>query len=258
MIHPSAFVHPEAQLAPDVKVGPFAVIERDVVIGQGTWIGPNATIMEASRLGANCRVFPTAVIGAISQDLKYAGEYTTVEIGDNTTLREGVTVHRGTADRLKTVIGSNCLLMCYAHVAHDCVLGDNVIVANGTGISGHVCIDNHAIIEGMCGIQQFVHIGSHSFIGGGSMVRKDVPPYVRAARDPLSYIGVNTIGMKRRGFDEETAKEIESIYKTLFVLSKNLSMGVAKVREQYADSERRKEILNFIDTSQNGVIKGSV
>jgi UDP-N-acetylglucosamine acyltransferase len=147
--------------------------------------------------------------------------------------------------------------MCYAHVAHDCILGNHIIVANGTGISGHVVIDDYAIIEGMCGVQQFVHIGAHSFIGGGSMVRKDVPPYVRAARDPLSFIGVNTIGMKRRGFDETTAHEIETIYKTLFVLSKNLTLGVQKVLEQFTDTPHRREILAFIDASQNGVIKGS-
>lgn len=257
MIHPTAFVHPEARLGNNVSVGPLAVVERDVIIGDNTWVGPHATVMEATRIGSNCRIFPTAVIGAISQDLKYNGEYTTVEIGNNTTLREGVTVHRGTTDRMKTSLGNNCLIMCYAHIAHDCIIGNHVIIANGTGVSGHVVIEDHAIIEGMCGVQQFVHVGAHSFVGGGSMIRKDVPPYVRAARDPLSFIGTNIIGMKRRGFNESHIQEIEAMYKVLFVLSKNLSLGVDRVKAEFKDSPARNEILEFIAQSQNGVIKGS-
>src|SRR5690554_270385 len=186
-----AFIHPNAKIGKGVQIDPFAYIAEDVVIGDGCWIGPNATIMDGARIGKNCKIFPGAVISAIPQDLKYKGEKTTAEIGDNTTIRECVTINRGTADRNKTVVGSNCLLMAYVHIAHDVIVGNHVILANTVNIAGHVTIEDYVTLEGVVAVQQFVRIGMHSFIAGGSLVRKNVPPYVKAAREPLSFVGVN-------------------------------------------------------------------
>ncbi|MDA0972206.1 MAG: acyl-ACP--UDP-N-acetylglucosamine O-acyltransferase, partial [Bacteroidetes bacterium] len=207
-----AYIHPGAKLANNVTVEAFAYIAEDVEIGVGAWIGPHATIMDGSRIGARCKIFPGAVIGAIPQDLKFKGESTTAEIGDDTTIRECVTVNRGTSDRNRTVVGKNCLLMAYAHVAHDTFIGDHCILANAVNLAGHVTIEDYAILEGMVAVQQFVRIGQHSFVAGASLVRKNVPPYVRAAREPISYIGVNRIGLERRGFSQEVIQEIEELY----------------------------------------------
>ena len=200
MNQPLAYVHPQAEIADSVVIEPFAFISKNVVIGEGSWIGPNVNIMPGTRIGKNCKVFPGAVIGAIPQDLKYRGENTAAVIGDGTTIRECVTVNRGTSYAQKTVIGSNCLLMAYSHVAHDCQIGNNVILANSVNLAGHVEIEDWAILEGMVAVQQFIRIGAHAFIAGGSLVRKDVPPFVKAAREPLAYAGVNSIGLRRRGF----------------------------------------------------------
>ena len=198
MKQPLAYVHPESQVADNVVIEPFVTIDKDVVIGEGTRIGSNATILPGTRIGKNCRIFPGAVIGAVPQDLKFRGEYTTVEIGDNTTIRECVTVNRGTSARNKTVIGSNCLIMAYVHIAHDCIVGNNVILVNSTQLAGEVIVDDWAIIGGMSAIHQFVHVGPHVMISGGSLVRKDVPPFIKAGREPLSYVGINSIGLRRR------------------------------------------------------------
>lgn len=204
MIHPHTYIHPNAKVATNVKIDPFTVIHQNVEIGEGTWIGSNVTIMEGARIGKNCRIFPGAVLSAIPQDLKFEGEVTTVEIGDNTTIREFVTIHRGTSDRWKTVVGRNCLIMAYTHIAHDCKIGDNCILSNNTQVAGHVTVGNHAILAGMCAVHQFVNIGQHAFVAGGSLVRKDVPPFIKAGRMPLSYAGVNSVGLKRKGFTVET------------------------------------------------------
>ncbi|MFN3875388.1 MAG: acyl-ACP--UDP-N-acetylglucosamine O-acyltransferase, partial [Flavobacteriales bacterium] len=195
-ISPLASVHPDAKLGSDVIVEPFATIYADVQVGDCSWIGPNAVLMDGARIGRNCRIFPGAVIGAIPQDLKFAGEYTTAEVGDGTTVRECVTINRGTADRLKTAVGRNSLLMAYVHLAHDCIVGDHVVIANSVNLAGHVTIDDWAILEGNVAVQQFIHIGAHSFIAGASLVRKNVPPFVKAAREPLSYVGVNVVGLR--------------------------------------------------------------
>ncbi|MCB0480757.1 MAG: acyl-ACP--UDP-N-acetylglucosamine O-acyltransferase [Flavobacteriales bacterium] len=255
---PLASVSSEAKIGQNVIIEPFATIYGDVEIGDGTWIGPNSVVMDGARIGKNCKVFPTAVISAPSQDLKYNGEYTTTEIGDGTILRECVTVHKGTTDRMKTVIGKNCLLMAYAHVAHDCVIGNNVIIANACGISGHITIDDFAILEGMVGAQQFVHVGTHSFVGGTSKIRKDVPPFVKVAKEPLSYIGINSVGLKRRGYSDESIRRIETIYKILFIQHKNLSKGIEKVQAEISDSPEKTIILDFIANSKNGLVKGFV
>ena len=256
MISPLAHIDPKAKLGSNVTVEPFAFIQGDVVIGDGTWIGPHTTIMDGSRIGRNCRIFPGAVISGHPQDLKYEGEHTTTEIGDNTTIREHVTVNRGTKDRHKTAIGSNCLLMAYVHVAHDCLIGNNLILANSVGLSGHCIIEDWAILEGMVGVSQFVHIGAHAFIAGMSGVRKNVPPYVKAAREPLSYVGVNAVGLRRRGFSNETIQQIEDIYRTLYVKGLNVTNAVAIIEKEAAETKEKELILEFIRASKDGIIRG--
>ncbi|HOZ41503.1 MAG: acyl-ACP--UDP-N-acetylglucosamine O-acyltransferase [Flavobacteriales bacterium] len=255
-ISPLAYVHPDAKLGTGVTVEPFATIQGDVVVGEGTWIGPNAVLMNGARIGRNCRIFPGAVIGAIPQDLKFAGEHTTAEVGDGTTIRECVTINRGTADRLKTAVGSNCLLMAYVHLAHDCILGNNIVIANSVNLAGHVTIDDWAILEGNVAVQQFIHIGAHSFIAGASLVRKNVPPYVKAAREPLSYVGVNVVGLRRRGFDDEAVARIEDIYREIFVRNTNVDRAVQNVEQTLPRSPERGSILDFIRNSPKGIMRG--
>ena len=255
-ISPLASVHPDAKLGRDVVVEPFATIYADVTIGDGTWIGPNAVLMDGARIGSRCRIFPGAVIGAIPQDLKFAGEYTTAEVGDGTTIRECVTINRGTADRQRTAVGSNCLLMAYVHLAHDCVLGNNIVIANSVNLAGHVTIDDWAILEGNVAVQQFIHIGAHSFIAGASLVRKNVPPYVKAAREPLSYVGVNVVGLRRRGFTDEQITRIEDIYREIFVRNTNVDRAVQSVEQQLPRSPERGQILDFIRNSPKGIMRG--
>lgn len=251
-----ANIHPKAKLGQNVVVEPFSTIYADVEIGDGTWIGPNVTIMDGARIGKNCKIFPGAVISAIPQDLKYAGEETTAEIGDNTTIRECVTINKGTADRMTTKVGSNCLLMAYVHVAHDCFVGNNVILANCVNLAGHITIEDSAILEGMVAVQQFVTIGAHSFVAGGSLVRKNVPPYVKAAREPLSYVGVNSIGLKRRGFSDAVITEIEDIYRLLYVMNDNTAKGLNAIESKLAASETRSLILDFVKRSERGIMRG--
>ena len=252
------FIHPDAKLGQGVQVGHFSVIENDVEIGDGTVISHNVTIMSGARIGKNCRIFPGSVIAAIPQDLKFNNEYSTVEIGDNTTIRECVTVNRGTVDKEKTKIGNNCLLMAYVHIAHDVSIGDNCILANLASIAGHVVIDDYVVIEGIVGVQQFVRIGRFAFISGGSKVRKNVPPFVKVARDPLVYAGVNAVGLKRNGFSDEKVKKIEDIYRVLYVQNSNISKGISEIKKNFSEYQYSTEILDFIETSENGVIKGMV
>jgi len=252
-----AHVHPKADLGQGVIVSPGAVVEADVRIGDGTWVGPNAVIMSGTTIGARCKVFPSAVVGADPQDLKYAGEKTEAIIGNDTVIRECVTINRGTTDRMKTVVGNSCLLMAYVHLAHDVVVGNHCILANAVNIAGHVVIEDHAILEGLVAVQQFVRIGKHSFIAGGSMVRKNVPPYVKAAREPLSYIGVNSIGLKRRGFDEKTVLQIEDIYRTIYVYNNNVTRALGFVDAEVPECREKTEILEFIRASENGIMRGS-
>ena len=256
MINKLASVSTNTKIADDVVIEPFTSIYEDVEIGKGTHIGPNVTIYPGTRIGENVKVFPGAVLGAVPQDLKFGGEYTTVEIGDNTTIRECVTIHRGTSDRMKTVVGKNCLIMGYVHIAHDCTLGNNVIMANYSGLSGHVQIDDYAILEGKVAAQQFMHIGSHAFIAGASLVRKNVPPFVRAAREPLSFAGVNAVGMRRRNFSEDDIKLIEDIYRIIFVQNNNISKGLQSLDEDLPDSALKQMVVDFIKNSEKGIIRG--
>ncbi|RXK58528.1 acyl-ACP--UDP-N-acetylglucosamine O-acyltransferase [Lacibacter luteus] len=255
MISNLAHIHPNAQIGANVTIDPFAVIHDDVVIGDGTHVMSNVTIFSASRIGKNCNIFPGAVIGAVPQDLKYRGEYTLAEIGDNTTIRECVTIHRGTTDKNTTKVGSNCLIMAYAHVAHDCIVGNNVILANSVQLAGHVTVDDFAIIGGMSAAHQFTHIGKHTYIAGMSAIRKDVPPYVKAAREPLSYVGINNVGLSRRGYSKETIEEIFKIYHILFVEKHIVSKALELIEQMLPSTETRDEILAFIKSSGIGIIK---
>lgn len=256
MNQPLAYVHPQARIAKNAVIEPFVNIERNVEVGEGTWIGSNVTIMEGVRIGNNCKIFPGAVIGAIPQDLKYAGEDTTVEIGNNTTVREFVTINRGTKASWKTVIGQKCLLMAYVHVAHDCYIADGVILANAVNLAGHISIDEYAIVGGLSAVHQFVKIGAHVIISGGSLVRKDVPPYTKAAREPLSYAGVNSIGLRRHGFTNEKINEIQDIYRYLYIKGYNVTQAIRYIEADMASSPERDEILSFIARSTRGIMKG--
>jgi UDP-N-acetylglucosamine acyltransferase len=255
MIHPHTYIHPNAKLATNVKIDPFSVIHPNVEIGEGTWIGSNVTIMEGARIGKNCRIFPGAVIAAIPQDLKFDNEATTVEVGDNTTIREFVTINRGSKDRWVTKVGNNCLIMAYSHIAHDCKVGNNCIMSNNTQMAGHVTVGDFAILGGMCAIHQFVQIGQHAFVSGGSLVSKDVPPYIKAGRTPLSYAGVNSIGLKRRGFSLDSINQILDIYRIIYNKSLNTTQALNFIEEELPATDERDEIVTFIRDSGRGIIK---
>ena len=256
MNQPLAYVHPGAKIAKNVVIEPFTTIHNNVIIGEGTWIGSNVTIMEGARIGKNCNIFPGCVISAIPQDLKFQDEETTVIIGDNSTLREYVTINRGTVDRGKTVVGKNCLIMAYCHIAHDCIVGDNCIFSNNSTLAGHVTVGNHVILAGMTAVHQFCTIGQHAFITGGSLVRKDVPPFVKGAREPMSYVGINSIGLRRRGFKSEKIREIQNIYRTLFQKGFNNTQAVQLIEADMEATTERDEILQFIKNSKRGIMKG--
>lgn len=256
MISKLSHIHPNAKIGKNVTIEPFVVIHENVEIGDNTWIGSNACIMSGARIGKNVQIFPSAVISAIPQDLKYRGEDTLAIIGDNTIIREFVTVNKGTIANNETVIGKNCLIMATAHVAHDCIIGDNCILANASLLAGHVIIEDWAIVGGMSAIHQFVKIGKHSMISGGSLVRMDVPPYVKAAREPLSYVGVNSIGLDRRGFKKEQIDEIQNIYRHIYLSKLTVSKAVEQVEANISPSPERDEIVNFIKNSERGIMKG--
>lgn len=250
-------IHPEAEIGPNVTIGPFCFIDKNVRIGEGTWIGPNVSIFEGARIGKCCTIYPGAVISAVPQDLKFRGEITTTEIGDHTSIREYVSINRGTAAAGKTVVGSHCLIMAYVHVAHDCILGNHVILANTVNLAGHVEIEDWAILEGLVAVQQFTRIGAHSFIAGGSKVRKHVPPFVKAAREPLSYVGINTIGLKRREYSPEQIKNIEDIYRILFVRGYSLSKSLEVIEHELPQSKEKDQILTFVRHAESqGIMKG--
>ena len=253
-----AYIHPAAKIDPSVVIDPFVTIEENVEIGEGTRIGSNVTIMSGARIGKNCRIFPGAVVSAVPQDLKFRGEDTVAIIGDNTTLRECVTINRGTAARGRTVVGSNCLIMAYCHVAHDCIVGDNVVMSNATQLAGEVQVDNYAVIGGGALVHQFCHIGPHVMLQGGALVNKDIPPYVKAAREPISFAGVNSIGLRRRGFSSDTIREIQEIYRYLYLSGLNNSDAVERIEAELPATPERDEIILFVRNSKRGIIKGYV
>ncbi len=256
MNQPLAYVHPGAKIAKNVVIEPFTTIHNNVEIGEGTWIGSNVTIMEGARIGKNCRIFPGAVISAEPQDLKFDGEETTVEIGDNTTIRECVTINRGTKDRYRTAIGKNCLIQAYSHIAHDCIVGDYCIFSNLSTLAGHVTVGDHVVLAGMVAVHQFCTIGSHSFVTGGTLVRKDVPPYIKAAREPISYVGINSVGLRRRGIDSEKIKEIQNIYRVLYQKNYNNSQAIEILETEMEATPERDEIIQFVRNSTRGIMKG--
>lgn len=250
------FIHPEAKVDPSVQVGPFVYIDKDVEIGAGTVIDANATILEGTRIGKNCHIFPSAVVGAIPQDLKFKGEKTYVFIGDNTTIRECATVHRGTASKGKTVVGNNCLIMAYSHVAHDCLLHDHIIMSNATQLAGEVEVDDWAILGGGTLVHQFSHIGAHVMIQGGTRVNKDIPPFIIAARDPVSYCGINSVGLGRRGFTKEQVAAIQDTYRLLYMSGLNVSQALEQIVATLPQTPERDLIVDFIKASPRGIVRG--
>ncbi|MDR2204538.1 MAG: acyl-ACP--UDP-N-acetylglucosamine O-acyltransferase [Flavobacteriaceae bacterium] len=256
MIHQLAAVDKRAKIRKNVVVEPFTTIAGDVEIGEGTWIGPNVTIMDGARIGKNCRIFPGTVISAIPQDLKFDGEDTQVIIGDNTTVRESVTINRGTKALGYTKIGDDCLIMATSHIAHDCVIGDHVIIVNGCGIAGHVEIGDYTVMGGLSAVHQFGKIGKHVMISGGTLVRKDIPPYIKVAREPMSYAGINSVGLRRRGFSNDRIFEIQKIYRYLFQSKMNISQAAKYIEKEMLPTAERDEILEFIKNSPRGIVKG--
>lgn len=257
-IHALTYIHPEAIIGENVTIEPFTTIQKNVVVGDGTWIGPNVTLMEGARIGANCKIYPGAVISAPPQDLKYGGEITETQIGENTVIRECVTISRGTNDKHRTVIGKNCLIMAYVHIAHDCVIGNNCILVNAVQVGGHVEIDDYAIVAGSSAVHQFVKIGAHAMISGGSLVRKDVPPFTKAGREPLSYCGINSVGLRRRGYSNEQINQIQDIYRTIYLKGINNTKALDLVEVSFQPSKEKDEILNFIRSSDRGIMKGFI
>ncbi len=256
MIHQLAAVDKRAKIGKNVVVEPFTTIAADVEIGDGTWIGPNVTVMDGARIGKNCRIFPGTVISAIPQDLKFDGEDTQVIIGDGTTIRECVTVNRGTKALGYTKIGDDSLIMATSHIAHDCILGDHVIIVNGCGIAGHVEIGDYTVMGGLSAVQQFCKIGKHTMISGGTLVRKDIPSYIKVAREPMSYAGINSVGLRRRGFANEKIFEIQKIYRYLFQMKMNVSQAMSLIEKEMLPTAERDEILEFIKNSPRGIVKG--
>ena len=256
MIHQLAAVDRRAKIGKDVTIEPFTTIAADVEIGEGTWIGPNVTIMDGARIGKNCRIFPGTVISAIPQELKFDGEQTLTIIRANPTIRECVTINRGTKALGYTKVGNDCLIMATSHIAHDCVLGNHVIIVNGCGIAGHVEIGDFTVMGGLSAVHQFGKIGKHVMISGGTLVRKDIPPYVKVAREPMSYAGINSVGLRRRGFSNDRIFEIQKIYKYLFQSKMNVSQATRFIENEMPPTEERDEILEFIKNSPRGIVKG--
>ncbi|MDR3194299.1 MAG: acyl-ACP--UDP-N-acetylglucosamine O-acyltransferase [Tannerella sp.] len=258
MYSPLAVIHPDAKIGKNVIIDPFTVIEKDVVIGDNCRVYPHSSILDGAFIGNNCQVFPGAVIGGIPQDLKFAGEKTTVEIGDHTTVRECATINRGTAAKGKTVVGSHCLVMAYSHIAHDCVVRDHVIIGNACQIAGEVEIDDYAIVSGGTLVHQFTRISKHVMIQGGSRVGKDIPPYTLIGRDPIVYCGINIVGLRRRGFTNEQVYLIQDIYRTLYTRGLNNTDALHCIETEYEPGVERNLILDFIKSSKRGIVRGSI
>lgn len=256
MIHQLSVVHPDAKIGENVTIGPFTTIAADVVIGDNCWIAPHVSVMDGVRMGRNCKIYQGAIVGSTPQDLKYQGEKTHLTIGDNTIVREYVTLNIGTVATWNTVIGRNCLIMAYAHVAHDCIIGNNVVLANNVTLAGHIEIGDFARLGGMVAVHQFVKIGQDAFIGGGSLVPKDVPPFVLAARNPIAYAGVNRVGLIRRKFTAEQINLIKDVYRILFVKTSNQTKAIAEIKAEIPDTPERQLILDFIESANRGLIKG--
>ena len=253
VIHETAVIDASAVIADDVTIGPYTVIGPNVTVGAGVEIGPHVHIVRDTIIGDGCKIHHGAALGGDPQDLKYGGEYAELVIGRNTVVREFVTLNRGTSAHGKTEIGSNCLLMAYAHVAHDCVVGNHVILANSVNMGGHVLIEDHVIVGGLTAIHQFVRIGKHAFVGGSAAVMKDVPPYVKAAGNPLKLYGLNSLGLQRRGFSEETRMTLKRAYRMVFSSSMNISQALQSARDELKVTADVEHFLEFIGASSRGV-----
>lgn len=257
-ISSQAFVHPGAKIGKDVIIEPFAYIDDNVEIGNGTRVMTHSTILSGARIGKNCCIFPNAVISGIPQDLKFKGEETVAIIGDNTVIRECATVNRGTASRGFTKVGNNCLIMAYSHIAHDCVLNNYIILGNSTQLAGEIEIEDYAIISGGALVHQFTRIGAHTMIQGGSRIPKDIPPYILVGREPITYAGLNIVGLRRRGFSSEKINTIQEIYRYLYLSGLNISQAVEKIENEMPESEEREHILTFIKSSSRGIVRGNM
>ncbi len=253
-IHPTAIIHDETKIGNNVSIGPFCIIDKNVEIGDNTEIHASVSVKEFTRIGKDCKIFQGAVIGEIPQDLKFGGEDSLLEIGDRTTIRECCTLNRGTKDRGKTLIGSDCLLMAYVHVAHDCFVGDKTILANGVQLAGHVTIGHNVTIGGMTPVHQFCNVGDHAFVGGGYRVVQDLPPYILATGEPLKYAGVNSVGLRRRGFSTESRTLIKRAYRQLFQSKLNVSQAVETIKKEIEITPEIQNILAFIENSSRGLI----
>ena len=255
MISPLAYIHPEAKIGENVEIGPFVFIDKNVEIGDINVIMPNVNILYGSRIGNGNRIFPGAVIGAIPQDLKFRGEETTAEVGDNNTIRDNVTINRGTAAKGKTVVGSNNLLMEGVHVAHDTIVGNGCIIGNATKLAGEVIVDDNAIISSTVLVHQFCRIGGYTMTQGGSRSSKDIPPYIIAGREPIAYCGLNLIGLRRRGFSNELIENIHNTYRIIYQSGKNVSEALKQVREEIPMTPENEYNVSFIESSQRGIIR---
>lgn len=251
-----AFIHPDAKVGNNVIIEPFAYVEANVEIGDGTHIMSGGQVRNGSRVGKNCRIFPGAVVGGDPQDLKYKGEETLAIIGDNTTIRECVTVNRGTAAKKQTVVGNNCLLMAYSHIAHDCILKNNIIVGNATQLAGEVEVDDYAILSGGTLVHQFTRIGAHVMIQGGTRLGKDIPPFIIAGREPVCYSGVNLIGLRRSGFSNEKINEIQEMYRTIYQSGFNVSDAIVQIEKNFEKTPEMDEIVSFVKSSPRGIVRG--
>lgn len=255
LIHPSSIVDSDADISENVEIGPFCFIEKDVKIGKGTKLLNNVTLYNGSRLGEDNLVYPGTVISGIPQDLKYQGQYSEVFIGNNNTIRECVTISRATVEPFKTIIGNDCLLMAYSHVAHDCMLGNKCILANSVALGGHVTVEDYAICGGLVGVHQFVRIGMHCMIGAHSMVVKDVVPYSLFSGTPLKYSGINTVGLKRRSFSLETMELLKKALNLFFMSDLNVSQAIEKIITELPHTKELENLVNFVQNSKRGISK---
>lgn len=254
LVHPTALVSAKAELGERVEIGPFAMVGDGCEVGDDCHLGARSTLDRDVKLGAGVKVGIGTILGGAPQDLKYAGEHTTVEIGDHTVIREYSTINRGTAHSFKTTVGSSCLLMSYVHLAHDCQIGNNVILANGVQLAGHVIIDEKATVSGLSAVHQFVRIGRNSFIGGCSRVSKDIPPFLKAVGNPVRLYGLNSIGLQRNGFSEEVVRELKRAYRLFFRSDLNLTQAMRRAETELEDFPEVRELMAFVEASERGVV----
>jgi UDP-N-acetylglucosamine acyltransferase len=253
-VHPTAIIHEEAKVEDTTIIGPYTIVEKNTVIGSNSFLSSHVYVGYGARIGDNVKIYQGAVVSEIPPDLKFQGEDSVTEIGDNTVIREYATIHRGTKDRRKTVIGKNCVIMAYAHIAHDCIIGNNVIMANAVHLAGHVIIEDWAIVGGLVAVHQFCRIGSHSFVGGGFRVVKDVPPFVLAASEPLKFVGLNVVGLRRRGFTREQLSLLKSVYKIIYRSEVNVSQALKQIEERFSNESLAMDVVRFVRKSERGII----